>query len=78
MDNAISKQPLAFLMNYTRESDMGKREDEGDGVDKDEGGRDVWPEDGDREEEEGGADLDKVITAKTNHKTVQERKIMFQ
>ena len=47
-------------------------------MDKDEGGGDVWPEDGDREEEEGGADLNKVITEKTNHKTVQERKIMFQ
>ena len=76
MDDAISEQALSFLMNYTSESDMGEREEEGDGVDKDEGGRDVWPEDGDREEEEGGADLDQVITAKTNHQTVKARKIM--
>ena len=73
MDNAISKQPLAFLMNYTRESNMGEREEEGNDVDKDEGCGDR-----DREEEEGGADLDQVITAKTNHQTVKERKIMFQ
>ena len=45
-------------------------------MDKDEGGRDVRTEDGDREEEEGGADLDEVITAKTNHQTVKARKIM--
>ena len=47
-------------------------------MDKDEGGGDVWPEDGDREEEEGGADLDEVITAKANHQTVKLRKIKIQ
>ena len=72
MDDAISEQALSFLMNYTSESDMGEREEEGDGVDKDEGVGER-----DREEEEGGADLDEVITAKTNHQTVKVRKIMI-
>jgi hypothetical protein len=67
MDDTLSEQSVDFLMDYTCESDMGEREEEGDGVDKDEGGGDVWPEDGDREEEEGGANLDEVVTAKTNH-----------
>ena len=38
--------------NGTCETNMGKWKEEGDHVDEDEGGGDVWPEDGDREQEE--------------------------